>query len=213
MSLPDQLTDRWQNRPEPRPGEGVVSWHMLMRNYPEVVDMARQVQQRLAGFDGLHMTPLRWLHVTTLLAGPAADFSPDKLRRMTETAADLLASEPPAAVTLGRILFHPEAIMLGVAPAETLMAIYNATRSATHRVTGKHAPDNRRARWRPHITICYSTSSQPAKPIIEALGTQLPKCDIAIDALSLVVQHGPERAWDWSIVSTIRLATPPRSKP
>jgi 2'-5' RNA ligase len=211
MSLPDQLTDRWQDRPEPPPGEGVVSWHMLMRDYPEVVDMARQAQQLLAGFDGLHMTPLRWLHITTLLAGPAADFSPDQLRLMTETAADLLATTPPAAVSLGRILFHPEAIMFGVTPAETLTAIYDAARSATYRVTGKHAPDSPPARWRPHVTICYSTSSQPAKPIIEALGTQLPRCDIDIDALSLVVQHGPERAWDWSIVSTIRLATPPRT--
>ena len=51
MSLPDQMTDRWQNRPEPPPGEGVVSWHLLMRDYPEVVELARQAQQRLAGFD------------------------------------------------------------------------------------------------------------------------------------------------------------------
>jgi len=42
------MTDRWQNRPEPPPGEGVVSWHMLMRDYPEVVDLARRAQQRLA---------------------------------------------------------------------------------------------------------------------------------------------------------------------
>ena len=54
-----------------------MSWHMLMRDYPEVVDLARHAQQRLAGFDGLHMTPLHWLHVTTLLAvGPAVDFPP-----------------------------------------------------------------------------------------------------------------------------------------
>ncbi len=66
------MTDRWQERPEPVPGEGVVSWHMLMREYPEVADLARQAQRRLAGFDGLHITPVRWLHVTTLLAGPAA---------------------------------------------------------------------------------------------------------------------------------------------
>jgi 2'-5' RNA ligase len=206
MSLPDQLIDRWQNRPEPPPGEGVVSWHLLMRDYPEVVDMAGRAQQRLAGFDGLHMTPLRWLHITTLLGGPAADFSPDDLGRMTETAADLLASTPPAAITLGQVLFHREAIMLGVAPAQALTAIYNAARSATHAVTGKHPPDGQRPRWRPHITICYSTASQPAKPIIEALGTRLPNCHIDIGALSLVVQHGPERAWNWTVVSTIRLA-------
>jgi hypothetical protein len=35
--------------------------------------------------------------------------------------------------------------MLGVTPAETLTAICNAPRSATHRVTGKHAPDSQRA--------------------------------------------------------------------
>ena len=211
MSLPDQMTDRWQDRPEPAPGEAVVSWHLLMRDYPEVVDLARRAQRRLAGFDGLHMTPLRWLHVTTLLAGPAADFAPDKLRQMTETAAGLLADTPAAAVTLGQVLYHPEAIMLGVTPAETLTAIYDAARSATHQVTGEHPPDGRPARWRPHITICYSTSSQPAKPIIDALGTRLPGCDIDISALSLVIQHGPERAWDWSIVSTIRLAAPART--
>jgi hypothetical protein len=206
MSLPDQLTDRWQHRPELPPGEGAVSWHMLMRGYPEVVDMARQAQQRLAHFDGLHMTPLRWLHITTLLVGPAADLSADKLSRMIETAADLLAGTPPAAVTLGRILYHPEAIMLAVTPAETLTAIYNAARSSTYRITGKHPPNSGPPRWTPPVTICYSASSQPAKPIIDALGMQLPGRDIDIDSLSLVVQHGPERSWDWSIVDTIRLA-------
>lgn len=206
MSLPDQMTDRWRDRPEPAPGEGVVSWHLLMRDYPEVVGLVRVAQQRLAGFDGLHMTPLQWLHITTLLAGPAADFSPDALRQMTETAADFLAGTPPAAVTLGLLRYHPEAVMLAVTPAERLTAIYNAARSATHRVTGEHAPDRRPPRFRPHITICYSTCTQPAKPIIDALGTQLPRCDIDIGALSLVIQRGPERAWDWSTVSTIRLA-------
>ena len=134
MSLPDQMTARWRNRPEPAPGERVVSWHMLMRDYPEVVDLARQAQQRLAGFDGLHMTPLPWLHGTTHLAGPAADFSPDKLQQMTETAADLLADTPAPAVTLGQVRYHPEAVMLGVTPADRLTVIYDAARSATNQV-------------------------------------------------------------------------------
>jgi cytochrome c5 len=82
---------------------------------------------------------------------------------MTETAADLLATTNPAAVTLGQVLYHPEAIMLCVTPDEALTAIYDATCSATHQVAGAHAPGGQPARWRPHITICYSTSSQPAK--------------------------------------------------
>ena len=51
----------------------------------------------------------------------------------------------------------------------------------------------------------------PASPAIDALGALLPGCDIDIDALSVVTQDGPERAWDWSTVSTIRLATPART--
>lgn len=163
MSLPKQMTDRWQNRPEPAPGEGVVSWHMLMRTYPEVVNLARQAQQRLAGFDGLHMTPLQWLHITTLLAGPAADFSPDKLREMTETATDLLASTPPAAVTLGQVLYHREAIMLGVTPADTLTAIYNAARSATHQITGSmHRTASPRAGDRTSLSATARLASPPS---------------------------------------------------
>jgi 2'-5' RNA ligase len=206
MNLPDRMRDRWKNRPDLAAGEGAVSWHLLMRDYPQVVSLARSAQQRLAGFDGLHMTPLQWLHITTLYAGPAAAFSPNQLRQMTDSATDLLAETPPAAVTLGQVLYHPEAIVLGVSPTETLTAIYDAARSATHHVTGEQAPHDNPAHWLPHITVCYSTSSQPAKPIVEALGTRLPRCDIDIGALSLIVQHGPERAWDWSIISTIRLA-------
>ena len=211
MSLPDQMTDRWQNRPEPPPGEGVVSWHMLMRDYPRVVDLARQAQQRLAGFDGLHMSPLAWLHVTTLLAGPAADFPPDKLRQMTETAADILATTNPAAVSLGQVLYHPEAIMLCVTPDEALTAIYDATCSATHQVAG---PTHRVASPRAGDRTSRSATARPAsppKPIIDTLGTRLPGCDINIGAVNLVIQHGPERSWDWSIVSTIRFATSPRT--
>jgi hypothetical protein len=56
-----------------------------------------------------------------------------------------------------------------------------------------------------HVTICYSTADQPAQPIIAALGRQLPECHIQISAISLVIQHGPERRWDWHTVKTIRL--------
>jgi hypothetical protein len=36
---------------------------------------------------------------------------------------------------------------------------------------------------------------------------QLPACRIDISAVSLVIQDGPERAWNWTTVGTIRLRT------
>ena len=53
------------------------------------------------------------------VAFAVADFSADQLRQMmSQTAADLLASTPAAVVTLSQVRYHPEAIMLGVTPAE-----------------------------------------------------------------------------------------------
>jgi 2'-5' RNA ligase len=205
------MTDRWQNRAEPAPGQGVLYWPVLMRDHPEVADLARQVRQRLAGFSGLHFTPLNWLHITTLVAGPADDFSPSQLQQMIQTAGVLLADTPPVTATLGRIGYHPEAIVVTITPAEALLPIHDAARTATAQAYANGPQDDQGPNWMPHVTICYSTASQPAAPIIDALGLELPSRQIQINTLSLVIQHGPERDWNWTTVGTIRLLAPVRT--
>ncbi len=211
MTLPVQMTDRWHQRPEPAPGQGTVYWHILMADHPQVADLAREARQRLARFTGLHMTPLERLHMTTLNAGSSEDFAEDQLRQMTETAGDLLADTPPITVTVGEILYHPEAIMLAVKPARALRPVYHAVQAATQTATGRHDTASSSTCWTPHVTICYSTSVQAAQPIIAALGPRLPGREIHINAVSLVIQHGPERLWDWQTVGTVRLPAPVRA--
>jgi 2'-5' RNA ligase len=205
-ALPTQMIDRWQHRADPAPGEGTVYWHMPMDGYPQVVSLARSARQRLASFGGLHMTPLERLHMTMMMAGPASDFTEGQLERMASTAEGLLSTMPPVTVTVGRILYHPEAIMLGVSPTTALLPIRKAAITATRLVTDRDFPSDDLERWVPHITVCYSTAHQPAAPLIAALGESLPRCDIEVGALSLIVQHGPERRWQWSTTATIRLA-------
>lgn len=205
MMLPVRMADRWLSRREDGRGQGTVYWHMLMRDQPDVISLAREGQRRLAPFAaGLHMTPLEWLHMTTLVAGPAGALTPDDLDQMAITAQQLLAGVAPIAVTVGRILYHPEAIMLAASPAEALMPIRNAAIEATRQVT---AIDPGSA-WTPHATICYSTADQAAQPLIGALGMMLPEREIRVCALNLVVQHGPERDWNWTIERTVNLSRP-----
>jgi hypothetical protein len=45
---------------------------------------------------------------------------------MTRTATEHLTNVPPITVTVGRVLYHPEAIMLGVTPAHALMPAHQA---------------------------------------------------------------------------------------
>jgi 2'-5' RNA ligase len=210
-ALPEWMIDRWQHRPDPNPGEGAVYWHMPMHDYPQVTGLVRGAQQRLAPFSGLHMTPLERLHLTTMVAGPAAGFTDGQLGQMARTGAELLADVPPITVTLGRIFYHPEAIVLGVSPGRALIPIRDAALAATRLVTGQHHAEDDLERWIPHVTICYSTDNQPAAPLIAALGESLPGCEVQISALSLIIQRGPERRWDWTTVATIPLAATTRS--
>ncbi|MBO0834257.1 MAG: hypothetical protein J2P28_01910 [Actinobacteria bacterium] len=100
--------------------------------------MLRQAWQRLAPFTGLHFTPADWLHMATLVAGHADQFSGQQVRHMVKIATDHLANIPPITVTLGKIIYHREAIMLAATPADALAPIHSAAARATGAVTGSN---------------------------------------------------------------------------
>ena len=79
-------------------------------------------------------------------------------------------------------------------------------------VTG-HDPNDDSPQWIPHITVCYSTAEQALAPIIAALGAQARECQIQISTVSLVIQHGPERLWDWRTVGAVHLPAPAQTQP
>ncbi|MFF0309266.1 2'-5' RNA ligase family protein [Streptosporangium sp. NPDC004379] len=180
-------------------------WHLLIGRYPQVRAMAQEARDRLAPFSGLHYTPAKWLHMTALVVGPTGSVSLDQGHTMLTEVSRLLADVPPVTVTLGRILYHPQAIMLGVESASELKPIRDAVQTAAETVTGRQAHTGGAAPWTPHATIAYSTADQPAAPLIEALETCLPPRELTLDSVSLVIQHGPERLWDWQHVGSALL--------
>ncbi len=202
--LPTHMRDRWKDRPEPARGQGTVYWHMLLGDNSQVRAAAAWAQEQLAEVSGLHLTPLRWLHATTLVAGPTGDISEEHREAMVAEVRRDLADVSSVAVTLGRVLWHPEAIMLGIEPQRALDPVQEAARRATRAAAGHDGQVNGTTSvWTPHVTVAYSTADQPAAPIIAALGRNVPRRKVEISALSLVVQWGREREWDWETVATI----------
>jgi 2'-5' RNA ligase len=183
---------------------------MLLRDQPKALAIAKEAQERLSSFAGLHMTPLESLHITTLLIGSTESISSQQNTRMLGEAKRALSRVQPINVTLGRILYHPEAIMLGVHPQRALDPILEGVRVGTRAAIGEEGAINGSfSTWTPHATVAYSTADQPAAPIIDILGRELPARTVPIDAVSLVIQWGPERLWDWETVGTIQLAAGP----
>ncbi len=208
MPIPDETRDRWSNRAAPDSGKGAIYWHILFRDIPAVRATARKAQARLAPFRDLHMTPEEWLHATALVAGTTDDISSGDLDLMLSRAQQHLSSIQPINVTISKVLYHPEAIMLALTPEDALDPIHRAVRQATLAVTGRTGSvTGPAARWTPHMTISYSTGTQPMAPIAAALGREVPRCDITVRGVSLVIQWGPERLWNWQPVGTASLST------
>src|SRR5262249_18447471 len=135
--------------------------------------------------------------------GPAIAVTGEQLYQMTTCAADQLARTKPIAIRVGKVLYHSEAIMLAVTPAAALAPLREAAINAASPLR-RGAPPHW---WTPHITPSHSTADQPAKPIIEALRRQLPEREIHVEALSLVMQDGPEREWNWTVVGSVNLCS------
>jgi 2'-5' RNA ligase len=207
--LPAEMIDRWEDRAEPAPGEGLIYWHMLMGTDPDVIALVQEARRKLARFSELHLTPYAWLHMTALIAGDASEIIGEQIRQMASVAGRLLADIPPLTVTVGKILYHPEAIMLAAQPAEALLPVLEAVREATQAATDNPGWPGNKLPWTPHITIAYSTARRPAAPIITALGRSLPERKVRICEVSLVNQRGPERSWDWHPEVTLRFGAAP----
>jgi 2'-5' RNA ligase len=204
--LPARMADRWQARAEPGPGEAQLYWHILMRDQPQIRALAAVARQRLAGFTGLHFTPEQCLHVSVLRVGLTTEIAHDQIDAMVGQARDLLRLIPPVTFTVGKVLYHPEAIALGVGPADALDATALAVRKAAASTLALSADVTTSLRA-PHVTVAYSTQDQAADPIIASLGRELPECPVTIDTIYLIAQHGAERAWNWQPIATIAIGS------
>jgi 2'-5' RNA ligase len=212
--FPEQFTDRWADGHGDADLEyGLLWWLVLLGDDPQLRSTALAAQGRIANFSGLHMTPLRRLHLTVLIAGPANQIAEHARNEMLAIARSALAGIRPITIELSRIFYHPEAIVLMAHPAEALSPIREAAQRATQAVTGHSGTDDRSSpEWTPHVTLCYSASVQPTRPIIAALGKELPKCQVSIDNLSLVVQQGAEQRWNWSPAGAVSLPGSPPTR-
>jgi 2'-5' RNA ligase len=217
--LPTQMENHWWQRPGRRPGRELYHWHMLFHDQPRVRELAALAQERLVDLSGLDMVPMRWLHLTTYITGFVDEVSDGGIEAMSAEARRLLAGIAPIPVSLGRVLYHPQAIALAVEPLGALDPALDAVRAATRSAGCEGHTDT--DPWFPHISVAYSNRSGPAAPIIAALGRWLPKVGVSIRSVSLVAQTQVGRTWQWRPVAEVPFTgqavrpwgTPLNSKP
>lgn len=203
--LPARMEDHWRLHLQVDPGRARLMWLMLVGDDPPVAELARLGQARLAGLSGLDPVPQQWLHITTLVAGFTDQITADQVGVMAAEARELLAGTPPVTITLGRVLYHPRAVMLGAGPPGALDPVLRAARQATRAATGRDG-ELYSEPWIPHVTLAYSNAAGPAGPVIEALGRELPSRQAVVTTISLVSQ-APDQLWTWNPVAEVPIGT------
>jgi 2'-5' RNA ligase len=202
--IPEQMTSHWWQRPGRRPGREQYHWHMLFHDQPDVRALVAAAQSKIASQPGLDMIPIPWLHMTTYVVGFADEVADSAIEEITADARRRLSTIPPIQVSLGRVGYATEAIVLPAEPLGALTPVLDAVSEAS-RAGGceGHTDTNP---WLPHISIAYSNSDIPTAPIIAALGRWLPRTEITIRSISLVAQTQVGRSWQWRPVAEVPLA-------
>jgi 2'-5' RNA ligase len=203
--LPVQMEDQWSPVPGVDPGRPRLMWFMRVGDNAQVANLARVGQARLAGLAGLDLVPREWLHMTTLIAGFADEISSAQAKAMASQARRLLAGTPPITVTLGKVLYHPRAVMLAAQPPSALEPVLQAVQEATRVATGREGELHYEP-WTPHVTLAYANTARSAGPVIDALGRDMPPQPVAVSSVSLVSQ-APEQQWTWRLVAQVPFGT------
>lgn len=202
--MPARMSDHWWWRPGVRPGRRLLVWHILPAEQPEVRDLVRQCQDKLAGVDGLDLVPAGWLHMTTQILGFEDEIPAAEVDAMVAGVADRFNRLAPVEVDLGKLLLHSEAVMLAIRPVHALDPVRTAIREAAaaavrvHQL--EHEPD-----WTPHVSVAYSNADRPARPVIDALDLRPDPVTLRVGEVHLVAQERVGHLYQWEGRAVARL--------
>jgi hypothetical protein len=127
---------------------------MLFHDQPAVHELVAAAQRKLAGLAGLDLIPIPWLHMTTYVVGFADEVADAAIEEMTAHARRRLSDVAPVQVSLGRVGYATQAIVLVAEPWDALNPVLGAVREATLAAGREGHTDT--SPWLPHISIAYS---------------------------------------------------------
>jgi 2'-5' RNA ligase len=198
------MADHWWWRPGWQPGRHMYTWHFTFDGQQAVYDLAAIYQERLAGLAALDMVPARWLHLTTQGVGFADEVSDDEVSAIVGAATERLTGIGPQRVVLGPARVTPEAILLGVTPADGLTAIRTRLREVISSVLGPSRLMEQ-VEWTAHVTVAYSNGTAPSAPYSAALDGGA-TAESLISDVQLIVLNRDQQMYEWTTRAAVCLA-------
>ncbi|MEU7612321.1 2'-5' RNA ligase family protein [Micromonospora sp. NPDC049204] len=210
----DEMQDHWWWRPGWRVGRHFYACHFVMGGCANLVELVRRYQDELRRFPGLDLIPGDWLHLTMQGVGFVDEVTYEQVTRIERAIRERIALVPVPLVTFHQPVVRPEAIYLPAAPSAPIAAVRHAVRAAIADVLGadnvEQAPEHVQG-YRPHVSVAYSNSAQPAEPIAAALAAVTAEpVTLALRHVALLEFHRDARMYQWSRAEQIPIGVEPR---
>ncbi|KNB52928.1 2'-5' RNA ligase family protein [Streptomyces caatingaensis] len=200
----EAMANHWWWRPGWRQSRRFYTWHFTFQHATEVHRLAETYRQGLAGVPGLDLVPDRWLHLTMQGLGFVDEVAEKDVRAIVEAAASRLRAVPAFELVLHRPEITPEAIRWEAAPKQPPVNVRSAIRAAVADVWGEvpEAADG----FAPHVSIAYSSSEGPMRPVAEALDRiEAEPARARIDSVELIVLNRDHHMYEWERFTTVPL--------
>jgi hypothetical protein len=105
---------------------------------------------------------------------------------------------------VGKLLFHTEAVVLGIRPPRALDPVRHGIREAVAETVTAHQLDDE-PEWTPHVSIAYSNTEGPAGPILAALRPRPVPRSVVIREVHLVAQVRDSHLYRWEQLTAVPL--------
>ncbi|MGQ0718108.1 MAG: 2'-5' RNA ligase family protein [Pseudonocardiales bacterium] len=202
------MRDHWWWRPGWRVGRSFYTWHVTFNDQPAVHRLAADYVPILNDLPTLNPIPVRWLHLTIQGIGFTDEVDRADVDAIADAAQDRCAALAPFMITLGPARVDPEALMLPVRPVEPVTRLRAAIRAAIADVWGPdNVPEDPHG-FRPHVSLAYSNTVGPAKPITQLLAERpVTAAEITVRRAALIDLNRDHRAYEWNDIATAEMGT------
>jgi 2'-5' RNA ligase len=202
------LRDHWWWRPGWEIGQRAYTWHLTFDGQNaagarELRQLAAAHQEALAPIGALGPIPLPWLHLTMQGVGFTSEVTAAQAGRIAGAARPHLAGLPPLVLRFGPAQVSPEAVLLNPAEPEPVAAVRRAVRAGIAEVLGEDRVPERADRFRPHVSVAYSTREDGAGPAVAAVEAVTATAEVPVAAASLLVIHRDRKVYQWEIVEQV----------
>jgi 2'-5' RNA ligase len=207
----NELRDHWWWRPGWREGRHFYACHIVFPNHEDLAQLVAAYQEPLRELPGLDLIPQRWLHLTMQGIGFVDQVGEVGRAAVLDALTRGLRDAVVPKVTFARPTVVREAIYLLAEPPDELQQLRMAAREAISEALGadripdalEHSQD-----YHPHVSVAYSSATQPSGPILEALATVQPTpVTVRLDTVYLLEFHRDHRMYEWTSATPIRVGS------